>query len=425
MKKRLDDYRKEFMENIWDETAIEFRTFKENFFKSLQVVLYQLILLKDNTVRDNKIITIYNWYKNRMDFFYKLNDIKEKTTSSGEAPDPFFEKFVKSEMYLAMNYPRDFEHKHRTLPDRVLKTTLKELERNSIDREKYINKELDIMNFIEKKLKDYEELIISSSESDTRSTKYSDINEVPRLLDFIDEKTDKKMKYDEKRSFKSTYAYLNPSVDYHQLDFERRIRKQKEEEVAESRYQCETLKYMLQYGEKKGQQNSKLNEKFEKKAYIKNFDIDKHHPKKLIAEKAKEEENNKGKAVDNKKIPNSNTENLKKKRYSRISIVDLEETEVFKNMSNHNNAAKEFDFGKIDEYNPQSQEIDEKRANFSKVKNLSSIAVDYKHKIPDEIFVKIENNKDTFPRQNDSVYDGLEEMPSESVCIRNRDRYLG
>jgi len=127
MKKSLEGYKQEFYSNIYNENEIEFRTFKEPFFKNLQILLYQVILIRDEKLKDKKLKLIYNWYKGRMDFFNSLKEITTVTSKVGLKIPKNLEKNIKNEMYMAMNYPTAFEDKHRTLPDCVLKTTYNKL----------------------------------------------------------------------------------------------------------------------------------------------------------------------------------------------------------------------------------------------------------------------------------------------------------
>jgi len=166
---------------------------------------------------------------------------------------------------------------------------LAEMERNMIDRNKYINKELNLLNFIEKKMQDYEALFKLSKENELSdvSTKYSDKdkheNILPSLCSFVDENQGQKVsKKDSKPSFRSTYAYMNQCSDYHGLEMEHKIREMKEQELAEKRYQLETVKYLLDYGEKKGKQITKYNNMLEKKLMMKNSSIDDYERKKLL-----------------------------------------------------------------------------------------------------------------------------------------------
>ena len=204
-----------------------------------------------------------------------------------------------------------------------------------IDRDKYINKEFNLINFIEKKLQDYESLIKSSKDmSEHGSTKYSDtksvrsVHDVPNLSNFMDEDHDKFKKednpstYDAKRSFKSTYAYMNPKVDYSNLELENKIREQKELDLAEKRYQFETMKYLLAYGENKAKATSLSIERLEKKLMIPNLNPDEHEAKKIRNERIEREENEK--RMKEKEIKKSGLI-IDRKRQSNISDSSAEE----------------------------------------------------------------------------------------------------
>ena len=169
------------------------------------------------------------------------------------------------------------------------------MERNMIDRDKYINKELNLLNFIEKKMQDYETLFKLSKEKELSdvSTKYSDKHEnfIPSLCSFVDQNRGQKVsKKDSKPSFRSTYAYMDPSSEYHGLEMEHKIRELKEQELAEKRYQLETVKYLLDYGEKKGKQITKFNNTLEKKLMIKNSSINDYESKKVKIQDDKDNE---------------------------------------------------------------------------------------------------------------------------------------
>jgi len=123
MKKCLEQYKQEFYSNIYNGATIKFKSFKENFYKNLQILLYQVILIRDDKLREKKVSEVYSWFKKRLDFFNSLKSITSKTNTLDMKIEFDFEKKLKNEMYMAMNYPREFESKNRTLPDCLLKTT--------------------------------------------------------------------------------------------------------------------------------------------------------------------------------------------------------------------------------------------------------------------------------------------------------------
>jgi hypothetical protein len=66
MKKHLDNYFIELYEFLTENKEIEGEGFKKSFFSSLENLLVQICLIKDQKIKVQKIDDVYKWYKNKI-----------------------------------------------------------------------------------------------------------------------------------------------------------------------------------------------------------------------------------------------------------------------------------------------------------------------------------------------------------------------
>jgi hypothetical protein len=114
MKFRLGIYKTEQLKAVTENLPIMNETFKKNFYTSLENLLIQISLIKDPKLRDSKIETVHKWFKVKLTFFNDLNTITARTDRNVYENHPDVGNHVKSDFYLAENYPRNFEREHRT-----------------------------------------------------------------------------------------------------------------------------------------------------------------------------------------------------------------------------------------------------------------------------------------------------------------------
>jgi hypothetical protein len=93
MRKQLDDYLMDLYKSIRDNSKIEGETFKKTFFNSLENLLIQISLLKDQKLRVTKIDDVYKWYNKKWKFYLDTNNIDKRTKKT------IFEKYPLPETY--------------------------------------------------------------------------------------------------------------------------------------------------------------------------------------------------------------------------------------------------------------------------------------------------------------------------------------
>jgi len=95
MRESLDFYHLEIEKGLRENIKIENENFKKHFFSSLENLLTQVSLIKNEKNRNDRIDDILVWYNKRIQFFKDVNT-------------------KKSSYYEAKEYPLFFESKHRT-----------------------------------------------------------------------------------------------------------------------------------------------------------------------------------------------------------------------------------------------------------------------------------------------------------------------
>jgi len=114
MRESLDFYHLEIEKGLRENIKIENENFKKHFFSSLENLLTQVSLIKNEKNRNDRIDDILVWYNKRIQFFKDVNTIKERTSKNIWENVPEVDKIKKSSYYEAKEYPLFFESKHRT-----------------------------------------------------------------------------------------------------------------------------------------------------------------------------------------------------------------------------------------------------------------------------------------------------------------------
>jgi len=84
MRKHLDNYFIEFYEFLTENKQIEGEGFKKSFFKSLENLLVQICLIKDQKIKVQKIDDIYKWYKNKIKLLNNISSNPDKKNKNFE-----------------------------------------------------------------------------------------------------------------------------------------------------------------------------------------------------------------------------------------------------------------------------------------------------------------------------------------------------
>lgn len=120
MKTNLDEYHLEIEEGIRDNKKVENENFKKHFYGSLENLLNQVALIKENGKMEKRINDVYRWFTKRKAFFKNISTIKSRTSKNLYENFPDFDYSKKSNYYEAGEYPRFFEKENRTEDDGLL-----------------------------------------------------------------------------------------------------------------------------------------------------------------------------------------------------------------------------------------------------------------------------------------------------------------
>ena len=74
----LLNYREEINENIKNKKKIKYEDFKKSLFTQLEQLIIELLYIDNPKTKKEKVLEIYNWYKDKTNTFYSLSNIQEK-----------------------------------------------------------------------------------------------------------------------------------------------------------------------------------------------------------------------------------------------------------------------------------------------------------------------------------------------------------
>lgn len=120
MKDLLDNYHIELDKGIRENSKIENENFKKHFFSSLENLLNQVAMIKNDKTKSERIDDVFIWFNKRIQFFKDLNTINARTSKNIYEKYPEVDTNKKSNYYEAGEYPLFFESKHRTEDDGLL-----------------------------------------------------------------------------------------------------------------------------------------------------------------------------------------------------------------------------------------------------------------------------------------------------------------
>ncbi len=120
MKDLLENYHLEVEKGIRENIKVQNENFKKHFFSSLENLLIQSSMIKNEKTKFERIDDIYVWFNKRSQFFHDLNTINARTSKGIYEKYPDVDVTKKSNYYEAGEYPLFFESKHRTQDDALL-----------------------------------------------------------------------------------------------------------------------------------------------------------------------------------------------------------------------------------------------------------------------------------------------------------------
>jgi len=114
MKEQIKLYRKNLNENLMNGTKTASDTFNSIFFKSLENLIIQVDMYKDDVEKSNKVSVVYNWYIQKTKFLHDMNNINRFSAKQYFETIPDISLIKKSDIYEARNYPIEYEKENRT-----------------------------------------------------------------------------------------------------------------------------------------------------------------------------------------------------------------------------------------------------------------------------------------------------------------------
>lgn len=115
MKKSLEDYNTEVKNQIYDNIEIQYSSFKANFYKNLENLLYQISFIKDKKIKLSRTKKTYDWYRIKTFRFKKICDIRAKTHKLNYQKEQDPNAFQNSNKFLADHFPNTFEFENRSV----------------------------------------------------------------------------------------------------------------------------------------------------------------------------------------------------------------------------------------------------------------------------------------------------------------------
>jgi len=110
MRKKLDFFYNEISNSLTDKTIIDNENVKKGFFKSLEVLLVEISLIKDEKLRITKIDEVFNWFKKKVSLSQKVKiDFKSSKKK--------FEKYVVPKNYKKLEAEIATENQTKTRED--------------------------------------------------------------------------------------------------------------------------------------------------------------------------------------------------------------------------------------------------------------------------------------------------------------------
>lgn len=97
MRKELDNHFSQVYASVKDNLKIEGEAFKKPFFNSLENLLIQICLVKDQKLKVNKINDVYKWFNKRWKFHLNISKIDKRTKSTTYEKYPLPETYKQKE----------------------------------------------------------------------------------------------------------------------------------------------------------------------------------------------------------------------------------------------------------------------------------------------------------------------------------------
>jgi hypothetical protein len=375
--------------NVKDNSTDEW-LFKNLLYSKLEKNLIELMYIKKQDYRKERIIRTYNWYQNELKKFKDLRFINKKSYNDLDAviDDVYFKEKLDLIKHEADHRIEDDILKEQMSHRSAIfdKSLLDEFKRNHVYNNvfyKKIHKHLEKKKLGKKKLKPElekpdrpvgEHTIYYSFKDGIRPVSLAkvDLNDKTilakpsggeRQRTFHTKLGEKK--YEEvviDKEIKSSFSYYRPNMDFNLLNAEKRISEQKNKYLAEKRNQEEIDKNMKDFGRMRAQYKANEEKKCELKKLVNIYTNRKKLDTKLLSKYRKNNYINNIPSPEKEEVEPNVNEHLSLNRFGSMSIKNLSAFKIIK----ENKSDKKYIPENVSEYNEyyyiqQQQEEEKKR----------------------------------------------------------------
>jgi len=416
MEETIEAYRKEVLDEVYEETPIFHLNFKKNFISALQNLVYQLSFIKDKRLKYEETEKVYVWYREKMSAFDKLKNVDTRTSQLSHQRFPRVDHIVKDDYYEARNFPLNFEFDFRDGNMGIMppKDHLKQFQVKHIVKQEEQNDKYDPTNTTndffakdrpftafdrEKSLQDQKLRIqsaytnrLQSATTNNTGSQFNQTNYRPTtantsglgaaLIEPVHKVNilHEDLHIGQNRDIKSFYSTYKPKYESNTLNLEKLDMQMKHKQLKEKRFLEETKDFLHEWGSTK----SKKEEEVERKREIKKiFEV--------FEEKYKKEEEDARIALDRE---------LKEKKSSRKGLIVEDQEELL-------------EIGKEESF---KDDDDEEHIVINKVKNMyvDNLLIKNEEKIGN---IKIKSdtiiNKSNLPNDLMTKNQDLTKLPNE------------
>lgn len=117
MRIHLDEYFTLLFKSVKDNLKFEGESFKKTFFNSLENLLIQICLIKDQNLKVTKIDDVYKWYNKKWKFHLNISKIDKKTTKMHYEKYPLPDTYKKTHVVTEKDKEDNQDMNNRTKID--------------------------------------------------------------------------------------------------------------------------------------------------------------------------------------------------------------------------------------------------------------------------------------------------------------------
>ena len=268
----LLNYREEINENIKNKKKIKYEDFKKSLFTQLEQLIIELLYIDNPKTKKEKVLEIYNWYKDKTNTFYSLSNIQEKSYGNENLSILPNQSIQEEKINHSLDEDSLKNNPHRSqliqyVPIKNFKLKKLNLFKNQksknihkIDNDKNIKTEINQIPKPRKSNKIIKYLFSSGSKFYTIKKKKKE------KFSFSQEKN-KEEKLPNKE-LKTSYSYYIPEFSITQANIEKNILENKQKSIAKKRNLEEIKLGIKEYGKRKSIFLSDINKNYELRDYI-------------------------------------------------------------------------------------------------------------------------------------------------------------